>query len=146
RCPMTTRRAMLALAAAGLVLTGAALPQEPPRGEDPVASLARDVDRAESLRAIKTLQRLYAHYAQFGLWREVGDLFAPDGSFGFDGQIMPGQTVRGPAAIAAFLRGRYGGGHEGLEPGDVRTMMIEAPLISLSPDGRSARGRWYILI
>lgn len=143
---MTTRRAMLALAAAGLVLTGAALPQEPPRGEDPVASLARDVDRAESLRAIKTLQRLYAHYAQFGLWREVGDLFAPDGSFRFDGQIMPGQTVRGPAAIAAFLRGRYGGGHEGLEPGDVRTMMIEAPLISLSPDGRSARGRWYILI
>ena len=38
--------------------------------------LARDVDRAESLRTVKNLQRTYAQYAQYGLWNEMADLFA----------------------------------------------------------------------
>ena len=36
--------------------------------------LARDVDRAESMRAVKQLQRTYAQYSQFGLWNEMADL------------------------------------------------------------------------
>src|SRR4051812_27720008 len=67
---------------------------------------ARDVDRTESLRAVLNLQRTYAHYAQAGLWSEVGALFAADGSFRFDGLIMPEQSAKGPAAIATFLRAR----------------------------------------
>lgn len=118
----------------------------PSRADPALDALARDVGRSEDLRAVKTLQRRYAHYAQFGQWREMGALFAGDARFIFDGQVTAGETVQGPAAIAAFLRTRYGDGHDGLQPGDVRTMMIEAPLINLSPDGQSAKGRWYALI
>src|SRR5688572_392774 len=73
--------------------------------------LARDVDRVESVRDVKRLQHSYAQYAQYGLWNEVGALFAPDGSFVFDGMIKPAQTVTGPNEIAGFLRTRYGGGY-----------------------------------
>lgn len=108
--------------------------------------LARDASRAESVREVKTLQRSWAQYAQYGLWNQVGGLFTADASFTFDGQVTPGEVVNGPAAIAGFLRKRYGSGDEGLLPGATHTMMIEAPLVSLSVDGESAKGRWYALI
>ncbi len=100
------------------------------------------MSRTESLRAVLNLQRTYAQYAQFGLWNQVGGLFAPDGSFVFDGLIKPGQTAKGPAAIAAFLRNRYGGGYEGIKADGLSTMMIEAPVVNLSRDGNSANVRW----
>ena len=44
-----------------------------------VDALARDVERAEAVRAVKTLQRTYAQYSQYGLWNEMAALFADDG-------------------------------------------------------------------
>jgi hypothetical protein len=104
--------------------------------------LARDVDRVESLRAVLNLQRTYAQYAQAGLWNDVGALFAVDGRVVFDGLVMPEQTAKGPAAIAAFLRARYGGGYDGLKANGLSTMMIDAPVANLSIDGNSAKVRW----
>ena len=80
------------------------------------------------------------------LWNEVGALFAPAGTFTFDGQVMPAQTAKGPAAIAAFLRARYGGGKEGLSADGLSSMFIENPLVNLSPDGNSAKARWDAMI
>ena len=116
----------------------AAMPTHADSGLD---ELARDVDRVESLRAVLNLQRTYAHYAQAGLWNDVGALFTADGRFLFDGLIMPEQTATGPAAIAAFLRARYGGGYEGLKANGLSTMMIDAPVANLSVDGNSAKVR-----
>jgi len=114
----------------------------PARADNALDDFAREVDRTESLRAVLNLQRTYAHYAQAGLWNEVGALFAPDGRLVFDGLIMPEQAAKGPAAIAAFLRTRYGGGYEGLKADGLSTMMIDAPVANLSPDGNSAKVRW----
>jgi hypothetical protein len=99
-------------------------------------SLARDVERLESLRAIKDLQRIYAHYAQFGLWNEVAALFAETGTFSSDKQ-----TVRGRAAIADYLT-RRGGGVQGLSGLAVHTELIDNPVVTLAPDGKSGKGRW----
>ena len=114
----------------------------PARDAAALDELARDVDRTESLRAVLNLQRAYAQYAQAGLWNEVGALFASDGSFVFDGLIMPEQTAKGPAAVATFLRTRYGGGYEGLKADGLSTTMIDAPVANLSADGSSAQVRW----
>ena len=46
--------------AIGLVLTAAAFSQTS------LDELARDVDRAESISAVKNLQRTYAQYSQYG--------------------------------------------------------------------------------
>jgi hypothetical protein len=105
-------------------------------------NLARELDRTESVRAVKTLQSSYAQYAQFGLWNEVGALFTAGGSFKFDGLVTPGQTAKGPAAIATFLRTRYGGGKEGAAADKLSSMMIDSPVVNLSVDGNSAKVRW----
>jgi hypothetical protein len=105
---------------------------------DTVDELARDVDRAESLRAVKNLQRTYAQYSQFGLWREMADLFADDGAYIFDEH-----RVQGRAAIAEYLKAQEGGGREGLEPGAIHTEIVDHPVVNLSADGESAKGRWY---
>lgn len=107
---------------------------------------AREVERTESVRAVKTLQSSYAQYAQYGLWNEVGALFAADGSFVFDGMVKPAQTARGRAAIAAFLRSRYGDGHEGARADGLSSMFIDAPVVNLSVDGNGAKVRWQALI
>ena len=109
-------------------------------------SLARDVDRTESVRAVKTLQRDFSQYAQAGLWAQAGALFAPDGQFVFDGSVKPAEISKGPSAIAAFLRNRYGGGHDGVSANGLSTILTEAPVVNLSPDGNSAKVRWETMI
>ena len=118
----------------------------PVRAETALDNLARDLDRTESVRAVKTLQRTYAQYAQHGLWDQAGALFAPDGSFVFDGQVKKAEIAKGPAAVAAFLRVRYGGGYDGPRADGLSTMMIEAPVVNLAPDGDSAKARWEAMI
>lgn len=99
--------------------------------------LARDVERAEAVRNVKNLQYTYSQYAQFGLWQEMSTLFARDG-------VLDTGTDRlqGPRAIASFLMSRYGGGHEGLERRAVNTEIIATPVVNLSVDGHTAKGRW----
>ncbi len=100
--------------------------------------LARDVDRAESMRAVKNLQRTYAHYSHYGLWNEMADLFAREAIFIFDEE-----TIKGRKAIGEYLTSREGGGQQGLRSGAVHAQIIDHPVVNLSVDGESAKGRWY---
>src|SRR5689334_3861772 len=102
------RRAFGALAAFAAFAALSLVWPVPIHADSALDELARDVERTESLRAVLNLQRTYAQYAQAGLWKETGLLFAADGRFVFDGLVMPERTATGPAAIAAFLRTRYG--------------------------------------
>ena len=43
------------------------------------ALLEAKVQGAEAIRAIKRLQYAYGHYAEFGLWNDLADLFADKG-------------------------------------------------------------------
>lgn len=130
---MTSRTVPIALAlAASLSFSSAVL------ADAALDQLARDVDRAESIRAVKNLQRTYAHYQQYGLWNEAGALFAEDSQFIFDDE-----TISGREAITAYFTEHEGGGEQGLAPGAIHTQLIEHPVVNLSVDGESAQGRWY---
>ena len=128
-----------------LVATGALAASVPAvDGSIPsVDRLARDVERAEAVRAVKNLQRTYSQYAQFGLWDEMSSLFAAQGTLSFGTDVAQGRT-----AIAEFFTNRYGNGHQGLEPGAVHTELIAAPVVNISADGMSAKARWdgFILL
>jgi len=92
----------------------------PLRGATPtVDDLARDVERAESVRAVKTLQRTYAQYSQYGLWNEMAALFSDDGRL-----TLGDDAATGRSAIATFLVTR-GGGRQGLAPGAIHTQLID---------------------
>ena len=125
-------RTLLAAALALALATGA---RAAPSGD--LSVLARDVDRAESVRAVKDLQRTYAQYAQFGLWREMAALFAADGVANFG----EGPEIHGRDALARTLTERFG--KDGLQPGQFHTQLIDEPLVNLAPDGEHAQGRWY---
>ena len=103
-----------------------------------VDTLARDVERAEAIRAVKNLQYAYTHYAQFGLWTDLGSLFTDDGE-----TICGSETVKGRTAIAQHNMTTFGGGKPGLPPGVVNSLFVEVPLVNLSVDGNSAKARWY---
>ena len=109
---------------------------EPPSSQD-INELARDVSRLESLRAVKDLQRTYAQYAQFGLWTAMAEMFSANGAIQSEDR-----TIRGHDAIAAWLAER-GGPVE--NPGALNTELIDDPLVNLSVDGQSAKGRWRAL-
>ena len=103
-----------------------------------MAALARDVERLESLRAVKDLQRTYAQYEQYGLWPDMADLFAANGRIEWGDARITGST-----AILGWLRER--GDESGLAPGALNTEFIDEPLVNLSVDGESAQGRWMSL-
>jgi SnoaL-like domain len=122
----------------GLVVASGLVPPRSAHGQTSLDELARDVDRAESIRAVKQLQRTYAQYSQYALWSEMADLFADDASYAFGEE-----SVKGRKAIAAFLAAREGHGHHGLLLGELHTQLIDEPVVNLSANGESAKGRWY---
>jgi hypothetical protein len=100
--------------------------------------LAREVDRAESVRTVKNLQRTYAQYSHYGLWTEMADLFTSNATYIFDEE-----SVQGRKAIGEWLTTHEGSGQQGLKPGEVNAQIIDHPVVNLSVDGESAKGRWY---
>jgi hypothetical protein len=128
-------RIWLGLSACALLATGATA--APP---SPLARLTTQVERAEGVRAIKRLQAAYTHYLQMGLWSEAAALFARDG------ELVWGDSVSmGPEAIAATYVKSMGGGIQGLAPGQLILILDMAPVVTLSADGKSGKGRWHEL-
>lgn len=111
-----------------------------PNLADRVARLERDVVRADAVRQVKRVQHAYAHFAEFGLWDQMADLFADRGVL----QIGK-EEVRGRKAILAYMTESFGGGKLGLAPGDVTTRLQMTPVVNLSVDGKTAKGRWHEL-
>ena len=139
---MRARRPFAVLLALGVAFCPASLPAAPidPDLAKRVAQLDRDVERAASIRQVKRIQTAYAHFVEIGLWDAVADLFADHGV------LQIGDTqVEGRKAILAWLTKEFGGGRLGLAPGDVTTRMQLTPVINLSADGRTAKGRWHEL-
>src|SRR5678816_2800694 len=121
-----------------LTLAAAVTPPAVVVAQGTLDELARDVDRTESMRAVKNLQRTYAQYSQYGLWNEMADLFAWDATYIFDDE-----TIKGRKAIGDYLISHEGGGQQGLRPGVVHAQIIDHPVVNLSVNGESAKGRWY---
>jgi hypothetical protein len=108
---------------------------------DSIDALAQDVERIESLRQVKDLQRTYTQLAQAGLWNEMGALFASNAKL-----IHGAETVTGNGEIAKWLTKSQGSGRQGLAPGALHFEVIDQPLANLSADGRSAQVRYNGLL
>src|SRR4030095_2114502 len=102
-----------------------------------LAGLSVEVQRAEDIRAVKRLQISYAHYAQFGLWSEMALLFTGDAE-----AVYGADHLKGRAAIRTSLLTTWGNVREGLPAGGLHTMLEDAPVLKLSADGHTAKGRW----
>lgn len=112
--------------------------QSGPSDAERVARLALEVERAESVRQVKRLQDTYAQYSQFGLWDEMAALFAADAEL-----IRGEESIRGRAAIGEYFLETFGAGRHGLPEGGLHTQLSMRPLINVSADGLTAKGRFW---
>jgi len=114
-------------------------------------SLAQNLARLESVREIKNIQRTFAQLAHYGRFKEMASFFADNGVFrwgsGKGSNILDDSdatSIVGPAAVETWLR-NDSGKMDGIQPGSMNAMINEMPLVTLSSDGKTAKGRWHCL-
>jgi hypothetical protein len=102
-----------------------------------IESLERRKERVEDVNALERLQHAYGYYVDRALWDEVANLFADDGTLeiGLDGVYV------GKARVREYLYA-LGGGRQGLVDGELNEHLQVMPVITVAPDGRSAKARW----
>ena len=127
-----------------VLLTGAwslpATAQQPsPALKTRVERLQAHLESIESVRAIKRLQYAYGHYVELGLWNDFADLFTADAVTNYQ------QGAHGKAQIRKLFFEQVGQGRLGLAEGRIYPHILFQPVITLAPDGRTAKGRWRIL-
>jgi hypothetical protein len=102
-----------------------------------VAALERRKERVEDANALERLQHAYGYYVDRGLWEEAANLFADDGTIeiGLDGVYV------GKARVREYLHA-LGGGRRGLVDGELNEHLQVMPVITVAPDGQTAKARW----
>jgi len=103
-----------------------------------IANLESTLERAEAIRGVKRLQRAYGHYAEFGLWHDLADLFA-DKKIGY---YLPGNISK--EGIRKHYLQDIGKGRIGFPDGMIYPHIVLQPVITMEPDGKSAKGRWRV--
>jgi hypothetical protein len=100
--------------------------------------VSHDLGRLEDERAIENLQRSYGFFVDKALWKETADLFADNGTLEIGGR---GVFV-GKARVLQYLVWLA---PQGLTRGKLFNHTQMQPIITVAPDGRTARGRWRFL-
>ena len=103
-------------------------------------SLKTALHKAQAIRDIKRLQYSYAHYAESGLWLDLGDLFATNGV----AHYAQGD-FRGPESLRKFYLQELGRGQLGLAEGRIYPHIMIQPVVTVAEDGKTARGRWHVI-
>jgi len=111
-------------------------------GDGPVGSLEGSANAIAgrlavlaSERVIENLQGRYGYYIDKGLWDEAASLFSADATyeFGQSGVYVGQDRVRDALTLM---------GPQGLEPGQLNNYPMLQPIITVSPDNRTAKARW----
>jgi len=113
------------------------------RAGEVAAALAAVEARALRLAdqsAVEKLQRTYGYFVDQGLWNEVADLFAPEGSLEIGGRgVFLGRERAREYLIKAFG-----------EPGRRDGLLIDHQqfqgIVTIGADGQSAEGRWTAFV
>jgi hypothetical protein len=132
----------------GILLVGAC--SRGPSDEEiaELAALTHQIDaleqrksRIEDVNAIERLQHAYGYYVDRALWDEVANLFADDGTIeiGLDGVYV------GRARVREYLYA-LGGGRQGLRDGELNEHLQVMPVITVAPDGLTAKARWRAIV
>jgi hypothetical protein len=106
-----------------------------------LTSIQHRSERVRDINDIETLQREYGYYTDKMLWEQVLDLFSADATL----EIGLSGVYSGKDSIRRYLYS-LSGGKQGPIEGVLYEHMQFQPVITLSEDGQSAKGRWQALI
>lgn len=105
-----------------------------------MTQLEKEIHNAEAIRDIKRLQYSYAHYAELGLWLDLGDLFARNGVAHYSQG-----DFKGPESLRKFYLKELGRDQLGLADGRIYPHIMIQPVVTVAADGKTARGRWHVI-
>lgn len=111
------------------------------RAADRIASIDAEATRVDDYNQIRNLQGVYGFYQDEALWDQVVDLFTNDASL----EIGSSGIFNGRESVRRYFLGLTGG-KQGLARGQLNIQSQLSPVITLSPDGQSAEGRWRVII
>jgi hypothetical protein len=106
-----------------------------------VAALEQRKGLVEDANAIERLQAAYGYYTDRGLWDEASDLFADEGTI----EIALDGVYVGKARVREYLYA-LGDGRRGLADGQLGEHLQVMPVISVAPDGLTAKARWRAIV
>ncbi len=107
----------------------------PPTGTGELAPYFARVARLEDADAVENLQAMFGFYFDKGLWSEAAGLFARNGEFEYGQSGVYVGPDRIKKALLLF-------GPEGLTAGQLNNHMMLQAVITVAPDGRTAKGRF----
>jgi hypothetical protein len=132
----------VALAIAGGAATsaknGATLEQRVAAARGRVGNLTSSVGRLEDERAIENLENAFGFFADKALWKEAADLFADDATL----EIGKRGVFVGKQRILEYLTWLE---PHGLTRGKLFNHIHLQPLVTVAPDGQTARARLRFL-
>jgi SnoaL-like domain len=106
-----------------------------------IAALEQRKTLVEDVNAIERLQDAYGYYFDRGLWDEVANLFADDGTI----EIALDGVYVGKPRVREYLQA-LGGGHESRMAGELDEHLQVMPVITVAPDGTTAKARWRAIV
>jgi hypothetical protein len=108
---------------------------DPPSAQQRLDALGKRLERLKDANEIENLQRTYGYFVDKGMWTEVSQLFADDGTYEIGGR---GVFV-GPKHILRYLQ--VGLAPERPVEGRLINHMQFEPITTVDPDGRTAKER-----
>jgi hypothetical protein len=97
--------------------------------------------RLEDIKQIEKLQHIYGYYRDYGDWQKVVDLFAEkDASV----EVEDHGVYKGKEGVRRYYLDLLGeGGKKPPRPGLLHIMFQLQGVVTVAPDGKNAKGRWY---
>jgi hypothetical protein len=148
--PQVCKRRIAALGVSTLLaaFAGAACAQQAQDAAARVAALRERLANVETRTArvddvheIENLQGSYGYYTDKMLWDEVVDLFADGATL----EIGPSGVYVGKDSIRRYLDSLSGGKQGPLE-GVLFDHFQLQPIVTVAPDGQTAKGRWRLFL
>lgn len=104
--------------------------------ENEVATLKNQLRTLEDIEAIQKLQRAYGYYMDHMMPNEIAELFTDDGEQEWQGlgTFKGKETIRKAWTVTRQW-----------PPEQLHVGVQMSPYITIAPDGKTAKGRWYCI-
>jgi hypothetical protein len=100
-----------------------------------IDALEKELRTVKDIQEIEKLQRIYGYYLEHWMAKEIIDLFADGPDVGLE---WPEGKYNGKDGVR-----RYFSTMESKDPEFMHQLMQLSPVITIDPDGKTARGRFY---
>lgn len=98
------------------------------------------IQRLDDIKQIEQLQKIYGYFLDYGEWQKIVDLFADEGA---SVEEADRGVYLGKEGVRRYYIDLLGDGGAPRRPGILSILFQLQGVVTVEPDGKTARGRWY---